>query len=89
VVEVNDVDLTADGYIFAAPFEDDQPSPLIFDASGTLIWDGAALVAGSNAYDFHTCSRTGEPFLCFVSGALEIGYARGQIEKLDERGPQA
>jgi hypothetical protein len=99
VVETNNEALTEAGYAFFSPFQDAQPSPLIFDSDGvsdsirvydgqltvrqTLIWDGLAFVAPLNAHDLTVCDYKNSSHLCFVNAAQENGYARGHGVILD------
>ncbi|MCJ1415924.1 hypothetical protein MMC32_002259 [Xylographa parallela] len=84
VVETHNRSLTDTGYIFMSPFQDTQPSPLIFQSDGTLVWDGRAYVHGLQGHDLTVCEFNEASNLCFMYGAQESGYARGSGLILDQ-----
>ncbi|MCJ1284523.1 hypothetical protein MMC26_003856 [Xylographa opegraphella] len=84
VVETHNRSLTDAGYIFMTPFQDAQPSPLIFRSDGTLIWDGRAYVDGLQGHDLTVCDYNETSNLCFMYGVQENGYARGYGLVLDQ-----
>ncbi|KAK6435637.1 hypothetical protein LTR95_008169, partial [Oleoguttula sp. CCFEE 5521] len=43
----------ASGYVFIAPTGTDGNGPYIYDKAGNLVWDGAGVVGGADAYNFH------------------------------------
>ncbi|MCJ1391747.1 hypothetical protein MMC18_004612 [Xylographa bjoerkii] len=84
IVETYNKSLVDEGHIFMSPFQDAQPSPLIYASDGTLIWDGVASVHGLQGHDLTVCDYNETSHLCFMYGAQENGYARGYGLILDQ-----
>ncbi|OQN99536.1 hypothetical protein B0A48_14678 [Cryoendolithus antarcticus] len=71
------------GYVFIAPTGTDGNGPYIYDKAGNLVWDGAGVVGGADAYNFHVCLYNGSPHLCITGGLGHQGYAIGTAMILD------
>ena len=72
------------GYIFMAPYQTDQMSPVIYDMQGRLVWSGYGSTGGGNAHAFHVCTLNETDHLCFFRGEQGLGYGRGFIDILNQ-----